>query len=1141
MLNGIKKQIICILTAFIVFASLITGVALQNFGNLSALAAAGQPECRYLSDMDYEPESKAGWVDSNYPQGRILKDTTVNNTKISVKIEGAWYNFDKGMFTHATANVYYNIENCGYRYFTAYVGLDKTITKNSNGVKFFVYTSNDKTNWTLQTAENPNVLTIGAEAEFLSVDISGAKYLRLHVDPNSVDRGDYAVWADAKLTNSPSGDDTVQSTDYYDELIKAKNSTDLENDRELESLVLQREFVRRVGQYALKRFTSESEDNKALLSWLLNDLDALREFMIGGAPGYGNYYNSLTVLSNLYRNYKSDLNNTELLHNTWKPDRTYGELYRTMMFSIALTHDVEVGSWLQKNRVENQSDPLRRYAIYRYLYTTGRFIATTKEDGTPDFETQNLFGSLNVEEMRWIMYNIIDDESIIWLNDYVQTKINAAPKSVGGLHTPHPYIAYTDPNYNNPVFYSEENKDYFNELFAVDDRENPEQKIGMWDTSYTIPGGVDNETYTLQVSRGTESDKLQKVWMNFRNKFGTGCVCGGISKSGTNIRGVRGIPCTVIGQPGHAAMLYYSKNTDGKGLWRIDNDVSGWTLSTKNERHLLGWGNERWQRTHATIVYFNLAQDALNDYDKYVKAEEYVMLAKVFEGDTTKQEELYEKALSIQPINIDAWYGLIKTYEAKNVAQDKYIGLIKRITDTMVGYPLPMIDLLGVIEPLLDSTESIYQFTVLKNKALTASSVLPNTATDKTLQPAVARVEALFLLGDADTAIADFSFDGENAGAIVWAERFDNAGIRWKYSLDNKKTWKEVSFTAEEPHVHRLTAAELANVTEENDIYILIVGIPDKEENYFKIDISSKPAVPNTLYANDNENKILGIDERYEWKYSGAENWTSYSEAAPDCSGDKTVEVRIKASGDNPPSDVKSFEFTKDKDSDTRKYVSVSHLTVEGFSSQSNDPKRPNYAVNAIDGNINTYWHTDYTQNILTSGNNPYLIIKIDTPKHVSGLDLVQYQYNPNINIFAKNIKVSVSEDGENWTQVALLQNLEAADDLKTITFNESIYGQYVKIEMDTYGIFSTVSMVNIYEDATKNTNTGDNTGGDNTGDNTGGNTGGGNTGDNTGNQPQDTPKGNKTAVIVTCVAIGVAVIAGASAAAVIIIKRRKS
>ena len=1080
----------------------------------------------------------------------MLKDITVNNTKISVKIEGAWYAFDKGLFTHATANVYYNVENCGYQYFTAYVGLDKTITKNSNGVKFFVYTSNDKTNWTLRTSENPAVLTIGAESEFLSVDKSGAKYLRLHVDPNGADRGDYAVWADAKLTNSPSGDDNVQSLEYYDNQIKSKGSGNLETDRELELLVLQREFVRKVGQYALKRFTNESAANNEVLAWLFNDVDVLREFMLGGAPVYGNYYNSLTVLSDLYRNYKTDLSNTELLHNKWKPERTYGDMYRTMMFSIALTHDTTVGSWLQKNRTENQSNPLRRYAIYRYMYNTERFVATKNADGTPDYETQSLFGSLNVEEMRWIMYNIIDDESIIWLNDYVQTRINAEPARVGALHTPHPYIAYTDPNYNNPVFYSEEYREYFNDLFAVDARDGSGGKIGMWDTSYTIPGGVDQATYTLTVSRGTDEDKLQKVWMNFRNQFGTGSVCGGISKSGTNIRGVRGIPVTVIGQPGHAAMLCYGKNSDGKGYWGIDNNVSGWTLSTKNERHLLGWGNESWQRTHATIVYFNLAQDALNDYDEYVKAEEYVMMARVYEDNLAKREELYEKALQIQPINIDAWYGLIKTYEAKKVTQDKYTALANRIADTMVGYPLPMYDLFKVIEPLLTDTEYVYQLTLIKKNALTASSVLPNTATDKTLQPAVARVEALFLLGEADSAIANFSFDGENAGAIVWAERFDNTGIRWKYSLDNKATWsEEIYFTAEQPHIHKLTAEELEKVTEDNDIYILIVGLADDESNYYKIDISSKPAVPNTLYANDYENKIFGLDSRFEWRYLNGTSWTAYSQAEPDCSGNKTVEVRIKASGDNPPSDVRSFDFTDDIDSEKRKYVSVSHMSIESFSSQSTDSKRPNYAVNAIDGNVNTFWHTDYGENVVTSGNMPYLVIKLDAPKYLSGLDFIQYQYSSKINIFAKNVKISVSEDGQNWTTASVLENLEAIGEPKVVTFEDSIYGQYVKIEMtETYGIFATLSMVNLYEDATKNKtpDTPDNPDVPDTPnipdnpDNPG-NSGKPDDGSNTDNPNggNSKPADNNVIKIVIPVVIGVVAVA-AAVAVVIVLKRKK-
>ena len=78
--------------------------------------------------------------------------------------------------------------------------------------------------------------------------------------------------------------------------------------------------------------------------------------------------------------------------------------------------------------------------------------------------------------------------------------------------------------------------------------------------------------------------------MNFRNEFGTGAVCGGISKTGSNIRTSHGIPAAVIGQPGHAAILYYTQDNKGNGYWNIDNDVSGWTLSEKGEKIIIRLG-----------------------------------------------------------------------------------------------------------------------------------------------------------------------------------------------------------------------------------------------------------------------------------------------------------------------------------------------------------------------------------------------------------------------------------------------------------------------------------------------------------------------------------------------------------------------
>ncbi|MDE5756815.1 MAG: NPCBM/NEW2 domain-containing protein, partial [Clostridia bacterium] len=549
-----KKKInrsIVVLVSLLLCAIISLSVVDANMISAFAAETSNNKDMTYLSDLDYHSAN----MEASRP---VIKDAVdANGTKMQVKIEGAWYTFDKGLFTHtsgkaANITVTYNLENLNYNYFTAYVGLNRSATK-GDGVKFNVGTSEDGKTWTYMVV-SPQLIKPQAEAEFISVDIRGAKWLQLWANRGGNNAHDHAVWADAKLTNSLDDGEAVKPLASYDTQIKAKvaKGADLD-DKELELLILQREFVSRVGQYALKRFTTQSgesnADNKAVLEWLLKDLGSLREFMMGGTPFGGSYYNSLTVLSKLYKHYKDDLDdNRPLLYNKWVPDRTYGELYRTMMFSIALTHDKTIGSYLQASRVENQSDPLRRYAIYRYLYETERFVATRDAKGNATYETMNLFGSLKVEEMRWIMSNIIDDESIIWLNDYVQTRINASPKSAGNLHTPHSYVKYTDPNYNNPVFYAPENIEYFNNLFAVDDRENPGQKIGLWDTEYKIPGWDDEDghTYTIKITQGTPTNKVQKVWMNFKNKFGTGSVCGGISKSGCNIRGARGIPANVI-------------------------------------------------------------------------------------------------------------------------------------------------------------------------------------------------------------------------------------------------------------------------------------------------------------------------------------------------------------------------------------------------------------------------------------------------------------------------------------------------------------------------------------------------------------------------------------------------------------------
>lgn len=532
------KITICFALLFMVFLS-------KDTSYLSYAAQTDtEDEFCYLSDIPYvADQSSTGWRE-------ISLDKTPDNTAITVKVEGSNYTFEKGIFAHATSTVVYDLTNYSkYDYFTAYIGLNATSTR-GDGVAFDIFTSQDGINWQSQLAEGPIDKLPGQNASFVKIDLKNAKFLKLYADDKMANASDHSVYADAKLIKEGYDDNAgIKTLAEYDEMLKKFDGQEITGDYEL--TLLQRELVNKAGPYALKRFSGESEENRQALSWLMNDLENIRLYIMGGTPEGGSYYNSLTQLSRLYNEYSSDFSNNERLNNTWYPDMTYGYLYKKMAMSIALTHSQRVGLWMQSGPVENQSDALRRYAIFKYMHKNGKLRATDKLDITPWFE------ALQVEEMRFVMNNNIDDEEILWLNAYVQTKLDQY-KTTNYL-TPHPYMAYIWPNYSNPIYYAEENKDYFNELFSVNG-------VGLFDLSYTIPGGKNNPTYNISVTRGTPDYKLYKVWMNFRNKFGTGAVCGGISKSGSNIRATHGIPAAVIGQPGHAAIIYYTKDARRKRL-----------------------------------------------------------------------------------------------------------------------------------------------------------------------------------------------------------------------------------------------------------------------------------------------------------------------------------------------------------------------------------------------------------------------------------------------------------------------------------------------------------------------------------------------------------------------------------------------
>ncbi len=991
--------------------------------------AAEEKQFIYLSDIPYiKEQSHVGWgsltLDANL-------ESQYNNGLISLIVDGNQKLFFKGISAHATSTVVYDLTGYNYDYFSTYYGVDASRGAISDGVKFAISTSSDGINWDLHTLVSPPIKKGNTEAEFINVDIKGKKYIKLYCLQYGNATADHCAYGDAKLykegynsSEEEKNIDFIKTIEEYDTILNHASLDEQLNQQEL--VLLQRQLVKNVGYDLLKGFALLDQNNENTLRWLMTDLDTLHLYILGGKPE-GGYINSLKQLVRLYSTYKDDFT----IDRVSKYGNNVGNLYKRMAIALSLTHSSQVALWMQPSEASNQSDAIERYRIFKWFYDEGKFIVNDSIDINKWFE------SYTVEEMRVLMNNIIDDESMIWLNAYTQKQIDAHPNQVWSYLTPHPYMAYIWPNYGNAVFHDPNRKEY-------------------WDTLYD---GIFSK-YGVTYSEGNH--KVYKVWMNFRNEFGTGAVCGGISKTGSNIRTVHGIPAAVIGQPGHAAIIYYTKNSDNLGYWGIDNDVSGWALSEKGERMPLGWGNDRRYVKGYNIPYIIAAQEAINRFDKYQKSQEIVMLADLYQNNTAKKEEYLWKALEELDFNLDAWYELIVLYNNDTTkTEEDYYQLAVKLSEALLEYPFPYNNLMALLQPHFQSNAYRFNYTLLLTDTLTRGKNYNGT---DVLQPGVTRGLANYLLGKTDTSLATFSFDGANAGKIVLSSRFDSSGIRWDYSLDGKNTWKEVSFTAEEEHKHPLTRKEIESITSENDIYVHIVGAPYNDQNILKIDILENVIQPSSYFRNDLENRVIGVNLTHEWRNSEDDPWTSYATSSPDNTGDKTLQIRIAPTGTKLASNVLTFNFTEDNQPDTRKYIPVSHLSIHSVSTQAT--AHQGNATYSIDGNYNTRWHSDWNG----GDSSRYITIKLDREVSLSAMDYVPAG-GGNGKILTG--KIFGSTDGENFFEIATVTwaNNEV---VKTVEFEGHPLVQYIKIVGERTssaggGSFIAARHFNFYQDLTKN------------------------------------------------------------------------
>ncbi len=1002
---------------FAVKVILLLLVGVMLFGILPPKASAAEEEharC-YLSDMT--PYSKS------IGYGTMKTDTNMSGAQISYIVNGVRTYFKHGITAHATSTVVYDIgAGHPYDYFSTYLGVDAS-QAGKGEVKFSVYTSADNSTW--NTVLSPTIRNSANESIQLTISVSGVRYLKFVFDSNGGNGNDHSGLGNPLLYKANSlheYDELIKPVEYYDNLFGSKSFTEIMSGNRLE--VLQRMLIENAGYDELKEsfLTGESETaRREMLTWLYNDADALEEFLVGGNPD-GSYVNALDVLTKLYQQFKNDMSDTTALYSPESGSmRNRGDLYRTMMFAIALTHaDGGPHMWLDGAAT---SDPVERYNAFKKTYTENLL-------------RNDVFENLNVEEMRYVMGARMHNDEIYWLNNYVRDKTPGG--TYPGIYSPHRFLRYG------------KDWDYTGKGYKI------ESNFATYDARYSL------------TKYGLNFSSYNHLWMVFEGSH----ICWGISYAGTNFANAFGVPAHYNRQPGHAAFFVYNKNANNQTIWGIDNNISGWTqtflhedvVGYSHDRVMCNWGNYGGGLSSSNnATYLPLATTALDNYDDYAECELLMSLQSLAESRGTA-EELYRKVLGIMPYHLDAWEKLCRLYAA-NKSETEISGLAEELCADMYAFPLPMHDLLSILRLSLSkkgtdvAKTQIAKINNLETVYLQKGTKASSDAAVKAFvaQPDITVVEANYLLGNSSGALATFSFDGSNGNKIVFGSQY--AGVRYRYSLDGGATWSDSAVTASDNLTRALTDIEIANITADNDILIWLEGwtsdLPEnapQADKAFRIDILVGTA-PSGFEKNDNENRFLGTVTNLEYSVDNGSSWSALTNDTV-FAGEKTVKLRRRAFGTTLMGPEATYTFAADNTTD-RAYIKMGRFSYVGCSSE--ETSTGDNATHAFDGLLSTRWHT-----LWKGGDSQrYITVQMNEPVMLTGVD-----YTPTgSNGTCYSVIVWVSPDGTEWYKAGAASGWAGNSSTKKLTF-DPVLAKYVKFQgISTSGGFCSARLIEFFED----------------------------------------------------------------------------
>lgn len=503
-----------------------------------------------------------------------------------------------------------------------------------------------------------------------------------------------------------------------------------------------------------------------------------------------------------------------------------------------------------------------------------------------------------------------------------------------------------------------------------------------------------------------------------------GGVCGTVSKFDSVALNAFGVPGILVGQPGHAAVIYMTDQLD----WSGTNWVSSWGDTTANP-----YSATIRDANHET-TFSHVAAASLK-HPNYDQARELYDYAKYLTDYRTKRATL-ARVIELNPLFLPAYQSMLELYQATNVSGEyQYLELAHQMMANLYNYPVPLTERLKPIKAKITSRHGLNEFYA---KYLEAINKIDSDVGRDSLRPERHQAK----VKEAQDFLGKFSFSGDQANRIVGSQ------VDTEYSLDDGRSWKPIKEAD-----HQLTSEEIASIRPQSGIKLKVRG------SRYAIPITFKQAPRPNLRVNDQENFIIGISMSMEYSYDNGQTWLDYANIRPELSGNVQVLVRVKSVDTTYASEAVQLTFHDNQLDENFNFILKQNLKIKRVTSEV--PDKNEGAENLIDGDINTLWHSNYNR----VDTQPSIIIELDQYYPVTGLQYVPRQTGPagkengraeqvNISYYDQNIDTNNPQEIDKIAFVPINSQpivMNYQGDTKqavNINFSQPVNAKYIKLQI---------------------------------------------------------------------------------------------